>query len=294
MRRGASIAGWMLPLALLVAAVGCSWPSVRRGRPQKPLTQQQSAAVQQISERAQAAIDAGDLEQARVELLQVVALAPTSSESHQRLGKVFQLQGRLNEAEACFRKALERDPDYVSALIGVGSIEAAKGDVPSALKRFETAIEIEPHEAEAHFVYAQLLEATGRADQALAAYFRTLECNPLHALVSQRIGAIQLDRNQPDQALARLDQAVEIDPASGEARFLRGQAHLALHHLPQAVADFRAAARQLTDRADVYYQLALALEAAHEPADALRAAEHALRLVPDFAAARDLTHRLRR
>jgi tetratricopeptide (TPR) repeat protein len=166
--------------------------------------------------------------------------------------------------------------------------------LPSAIKRYETAIEIEPHEAEAHFALAQTLEAMGKTDEALAAYFRTLEFNPLHPQVSHRIGAIQLARNQPDQALARLDQAVDLEPADGGIRLLRGQAHLALQHIPEAIADLRAAASRLPNRADVYFQLALALDAAHQPTDALQAAEHALRLAPDYADARDLSQRLRR
>ena len=156
------------------------------------------------------------------------------------------------------------------------------------------AVEIEPHDAEAHFAQAQVLEAMNRTDQALAAYFRTLEFNPLHPQASLRIGAIQLARNQPDQALARLEQAVDLAPEDGEVRFLRGRAYLALRHIPEAVADFRAAARHLADRPDVHYQLALALEAANQPADALKAAEQALRLAPDYADARDLTQKLRR
>ena len=294
MRRGASIAVRCLSLSLLAASAGCSWPGARRGNPQAPPTAQQAARTQQISERAQAAVDRGDLEQARMELLQLAAQVPGSAEAHQRLGKVLQLQGRLNEAETCFRRALQLDPDYVGALIGLGAIEAAKEDPQSALKRFQLAVEIEPHDAEAHFACAEQLEAMGRSDEALAAYFRTLEFNPLHPEVSQRIGAIQLARNQPDQALARLDQAVDLAPENGEVRLLRGRAHLMLRHPPQAITDFRMAAGNLPNRADVYYFLALALVAAHQPADALKAAEQALRLAPDYADARDLSKRLRR
>ncbi len=294
MWRRASTAVWSLALVLLAASAGCSGHGMRRTTSKDPPTPEQATRSQQISERAQAAIDRQDLEQARNELLQLVAQTPGSAEAHQRLGKVLQLQGRLDEAEACFRRALELDPDYVAALIGLGNIEAARHEFQSALKRFETAIEIEPHDAEAHFACAALLETMGRTDEALAAYFRALEFNPLHAEVSQRIGAIQLARNQPDQALARLDQAVDLAPENGEVRLLRGRAHLMLRHTPQAITDFRTAAEHLPDRADVYYQLALALDADHRSADALKAAEEALRLSPDYADARVLSQKLRR
>ncbi len=294
MRRGPWIAVWGPFLILLAASAGCSFIAARRSDLHDAPTQEQAKSNQQVSERAQAAIDRGDPEQARLELLQLVAQAPRSAEAHQRLGKVLQLQGRLNEAEACFRRALDLDPDYVGALIGLGTIAAAKGDPQSALKRFETAVEIEPHDAEAHFACAQVLETLGRTDESLAAYFRTLEFNPLHSEVSQRIAAIQLVRNQPDQALARLDQAVELGPEDGEVHLLRGRAHLALRHIPQAIADLRTAVDRLPNRPDVYYYLALALDAAHQTNDALHAAEQALRLAPDYADARDLSQRLRR
>jgi tetratricopeptide (TPR) repeat protein len=293
MRRRASIVPWCLALILLFTSGGCSWHSARRRSFQELPTREQATQAQQISERAQEAFDRGDLELARMELLQLVSLSPRAAEAHQRLGKVLELEGRLSEADACFRRALELDPDYTDALTGLGNIEAARGDMQSALKRYESAIEIEPHNAEAHFARGQTLEAMGKTDDALAAYFRTLEFNPLRPQVNHRIGAIQLARNQPDQALARLDQAVDLDGADGELRLLRGRAHLALRHIPEAVADFRAAAIRLPGRADVYFQLAVALEAAHQKADALKAAEQALRLAPDYADARDLSRRLR-
>ena len=85
---------------------------------------------------------------------------------------------------------------------------------------------------------------------------------------------------------------IELAPENGEARDLRRRTHLALRHFSQAVEDFRTASLKLPDRADVSYRFAQALEADHKPAEALRAAEQALRLAPDFADARALAQRL--
>jgi tetratricopeptide (TPR) repeat protein len=292
MRRLAVIAGWGLGLLLLSAQAGCSWVGLRRHFDDGTATPAQAARTQQISEHIQEAIDRGEYEAARVELVQLLDQVPDSVEARQRLGTVLQLEGRLPEAEACFRAALQRDRDYVDALVGLGQVEAQRGDTASALKRFETAIEIDPHLFKAHFSLGRLLEATGKTNDALAAYFRALEFEPNHAETSLRIAAIQLARNQPDQALSRLDRVVELAAENGEAHELRGRAQLTLRHFSQAVEDFRAAASHLPDRPDIYYHLALALEADHKPNEALRAAERALRLAPDFADARGLSQRL--
>jgi tetratricopeptide (TPR) repeat protein len=291
MRQRASTAACGLLLCLLPAQAGCSLGSLRRDD-RGPASHQQALRVRQITERSQEAIDRGDYESARADLLQLATETPRSAEVQRRLGTIFQLEGRLPEAETSFREALKRDPDYVEALIGLGQVEAQKGDLASAVKRFETAIEIEPHRSKAHDCLARVHESTGAVDEALAEYFRALEFDPNNPDISVHIAAIQLAQQQPDQALARLDQVVELAPKIGEAHVLRGRAHLTLRHFSLAVDDFRTAISKLQPRADVYYYLALALEADHKPADALRAAQQALRIAPSFADAQGLSQRL--
>jgi tetratricopeptide (TPR) repeat protein len=292
MQRRVAIAGWRMLLVLLSAQAGCGWGALRRHVGQEIQTREQAARTQQTVEHAQEAIERGAYPEARLELVQLVAQAPQSAEARQRLGKVFQLEGRLPEAAACFRAALQRDPDYVDALIGLGQVEAEQGDVACGLKRLETAIEIDPHRAAGHYSLGSLFESLGRVDDALAEYFRAIETEPNDADSNLRIAAIQLARNQPDQALSRLDQVLELAAENGAAYDLRGRAHMKLRQFTQAIEDFRAAASRLPDRPDIPYQLALALEAAHQPVDALHAAEQALRLAPTSADAQALSQRL--
>jgi tetratricopeptide (TPR) repeat protein len=204
------------------------------------------------------------------------------------------LEGRSAEAEACYHAALARDRDYVEAMLGLGQVEAQRGDMATALKRFEMAISIDPRRPKAHYLLGRVREVVGQTDEALASYFRALEFDANDSQSIVRIAAIQLARSQPDQALSRLDQAVELVPGDGEARALRGLAHWKLHHLPEAIADLRAAVQRQPDRPDIYYNLALVLEADHKRADARSAAEQALRLAPTDSAVRQLSERLRR
>lgn len=294
MGRGARIAVFGLALGLLLGFSGCSWPGARRTSLRDALSPERAERVQAISERAQAALDAGDLDLAEREFRQLVALSPKSPEGYQRLGKVLMLRERPDEAGVNFEKALTLDPDFVGALIGLGEIEAARGDSQSAVKRFETAVEIEPRDAAAQLALGRELEAKGKADEALAAYFRALENDPFSIEASRRVASIQLARDDADQALARLDQTIEMAPADAEVLLLRGRAHLALRHVPEAVADLRTASLRLPQRPDVHFFLALALDAASRPGDALKSAEQALKLAPDYADAQSLTERLRR
>ena len=106
MRRRAVIAGWGVLLVLLSAHAGCGWAALRRNAGQEFQTPDQAARTQQTVEHAQEAIERGAHEEARLELVQLVAQVPQSAEARQRLGVVMQLEGRLPEAAACFRAAL--------------------------------------------------------------------------------------------------------------------------------------------------------------------------------------------
>jgi tetratricopeptide (TPR) repeat protein len=293
MRRRGVFAESVLLLWLLAAQAGCSWVGVRRWSDRAMPTPEEAAQAQQIIEHAQAAVDHGDVAAAELALEEQVARTPASAVAQHRLGTVYLLEGRLGDAKNCFSRALKLDPDYVDALIGLGQVETSEGDAESARKRFETAIEIDPHRTQAHFSLGSVLQIMGRTDPALAEYFRALECEPNHAEASRCIAAVQLARNQPEQALSRLDRVLEMAADDGEARFLRGRAQLALGHTEAAIADLKGTVGRLPGRADVHYHLALALEADHKPAEALRAAEEASRLAPDFKQAQSLSNRLR-
>ena len=220
--------------------------------------------------------------------------SPRSAEAYHRLGRVLQLQGEWTEAGAAYRRALELDPEYVAALIGQGEVEAQLGRHEDALRRLDAAIEIDPHQAEAHLAEGRVLETLGKIDEALAAYFRSLEIEPNSATVILRVATLQLARRQPDQALARLDQVLELAPDDPEAHHQRGPGAPGAQASGPGGRRPPLRGRGLANRPDVFYHLALALNADHKTADAARGHRAALKLAPEYADARDLSRRLRR
>ena len=279
-------------LAVALASPGCAfW----REREERAATSPEHVALaRQLSLDAQTAIDRHEYSQARALLERLVALAPRSAEALQRLGLVWQLEGRLDEAESSFQRALKLDPEYVGALVGLGEVDAARERWAEALARFEPAVEIDPNQSQALFDMGGALERLGRRDDALAAYFRAHALDPSAPMITLRIATLQLERQEPEQALARLEQLLEQTPDDPEARHQRGRARLALKRNSGALADLRYAAIKLPERAEVYYHLALALDAAKLHADAIQAADQAVKLAPGYADARDLSARLRR
>jgi cytochrome c-type biogenesis protein CcmH len=128
----------------------------------------------------------------------------------------------------------------------------------------------------------------------MSSYYESLQRDPDESLALLRVAQLQLDRNRPEAALARLERLMELRPTDPEVRLRRGRAFLALHQIPEAVADLEFAATRLPDRPDVMYQLALAREQSRDIQSAVIAANRAAELAPDSAAARNLAERLRR
>ncbi len=279
-------------LAAMLASPGCAlW----REREERAASSPEHVALaRQLSLDAQTAIDGRDFERARSLLERLASIAPKSAEAQQRLGLVWQLEGKIDQAESSFQHALRLDPEYVGALVGLGEVEAARERWAEALARFEHALEIDPNQSQALFDMGGALERLGRRDDALAAYFRAHALDPSATAISLRIAILQLERREPEQALARLEQLLEQTPDDPEARHQRGRARLALKRTADALADLRFAASKLPQRADVYYHLALALDASRLRADAILAADQAVKLAPGYADARDLSARLRR
>ena len=285
MRRRAVIA---VGLTGLVA--GCAGHS-HRVAPPSPA---RLASIQEASQAAQEAYDRRDWPRAQAELERLVDEAPQLAEAHHRLGRVLHAQERPAEAEAEFRAALELDRDYVDAQIGLGELALEGGRLVEALRFLDRAIEFEPGRAEAHLARGRTLEALGRPDDAQDAYFLALESDPTLTAAPMRIAALQIARGRFDQALVRLDAVLELLPEDAEAQALRGRAFLALKQNGPAVEALRFASEKLPDRPDVFYDLALALEAASKSADARKAADRAATLAPEWAEARELSQKLRR
>ena len=258
------------------------------------VTPEDRARRQQWNESARSAIDRADWDEAQGWLLQLLAELPQSAESHHRLGRVLEAKGETAAAEAEYRRALELEPDSADALLELGQLEARTGRWQAALDHIHLSIEIDPKRADAHLAEGRVLETLGRQEDALAAYFRALAIDSSNSTAMRAAAVVQLDRGQSDQALARLTHVLELTPGDPESLFYRGRAHLSLGHVAEAVGDLRAAGSALMDRADVHYYLALALEQAQKPAEALQAAQRALALAPADAAVQGLSERLRR
>jgi len=102
--------------------------------------------------------------------------------------KFFHMRARnyLKEARKLFLEALQHDPDYARAYVGLAECEARMNDWHGAKFALEDiiglarrAIKIEPDLAEAHAALGLALQMAGQNDAAVEAYRKALSLDPL-------------------------------------------------------------------------------------------------------------------
>ena len=74
-------------------------------------------------------------------LSRAVQLCPRHAEALDDLGRVRERQGRLDEAEALYRRALEADPENPAPHAGLGDVRFAREDYDGAVPHYETFLE---------------------------------------------------------------------------------------------------------------------------------------------------------
>jgi tetratricopeptide (TPR) repeat protein len=148
---------------------------------------------------------------------------------------------RLNEAVACYRRALELSPDYPEAHNNLGSALQAQGRLDEAVTCYRRALELRPDYPEAHNNLGSALQAQGRLDEAVTCYRRALKLKPDLPDVNSNLGLALKKQGRLDEAVACCRRALELRPNYPEAHNNLGSALQALGRLDEAVTCYRRA-----------------------------------------------------
>lgn len=167
---------------------------------------------------------------------------PNYARVHNRIGTELLKAGKLEDAAAEFKKAIEADPTHAGAYNNLGIAYERMGR-EEAQAQFEKAIQLMPDFTHAHFNLARILFKKGRGTAAVAELQKTIQIDPNHVGALNMLG-MALGRQQKfAEAQSYLERAVRLDPNHAEARNNLGAAYAGLGRLREAVAQFEAALR---------------------------------------------------
>jgi len=139
-----------------------------------------------------------------------IELDPLNADSWEYLAVTAFMMGRLDQAAADVRKALEVDPNDWAGPIDLGQIDLLQGRPQNALREAERI----GSDADRAPLYALAYYALGRKKESDSALRKLMM--KYHASDAFSIATIYAFRNQPDKAFEWLDRAyAQHDPSLG-------------------------------------------------------------------------------
>jgi tetratricopeptide (TPR) repeat protein len=183
------------------------------------------------------------------------------AETLNNLGILLRRFGRLDDAIACYRRALAKRPDYALALGNLGMALQEQGDVEEAIACLAKSLELKPGSADGHNNLAVALDAAGIGDQAELHYRHALALKPDHPQALANLGNSERLVGRLDEAERLERRALEVKPDYPEALTYLG-ATLRLKGDSDAGIDcFRRALAARSDYPAAHMSLAMALMA---------------------------------
>jgi type IV pilus biogenesis/stability protein PilW len=160
-----------------------------------------------------------------------IALAADPDMPEARLGRGLVMEygfGKLAEAEADYRRALQIRPAYPEAHNNLGQLLAKSGRSTEALAEFDKAIDInlymEPWVARCN--KGQTLYQVGRRDEGLAELRTCLRIAPRYCQGRRQLGRLLLGEGKLNEALVELEAYARTCPTAVDAQLQLGMARL--------------------------------------------------------------------
>ena len=158
----------------------------------------------------------GRLDEAEAIYRRLLAADPDDAEAHHMLGLVAAQTGRIDEAERHLEAAIARRPDHPEAHNNLGNLRQLQGRLEEAVAAHERAVAIRPDNVKAHFNLAVALTRSGRPEEAERSYRRCLELDPAMGEAHHNLAKLLRSRQRLDEAEACLMRLLELRPKDAE------------------------------------------------------------------------------
>jgi predicted O-linked N-acetylglucosamine transferase (SPINDLY family) len=177
---------------------------------------------------------AGEFEAAARSLEHSLALDGSLAGSAANLGTALYHLQRPEEAEVAWRRALALDPSLAEARLGLGRLNAARGDLPAALREFSGAHKLRPQDPAIALMGARELDDAGGQAPAIELLGAALGALPDNADLQDALGKLLHRAGRHADARACYERALASDPD-------RPETHLNLGHALESLGSYAAA-----------------------------------------------------
>ena len=145
-------------------------------------------------------------------LHQVIEQEPHSPAAWNNLARVFNDQGRQEDALHAFKKAIKLSPRYANAWNNLGNFHIENGNRVEALLAYKQATRFEPQNAKPWINLAHTHLDSGQPDLAIRAYKKAIRLVPENTSLLNDLGNIYRGMNRFKDAISSYNKAIKLTP----------------------------------------------------------------------------------
>jgi len=182
--------------------------------------------------RTQTLLDLGDLlismdrlNDADAKFKGAIELAPSDPGGYYHRGRLLLRMNRDDEAAKSFSMALHLDPTFPGAHMGLGRISFRRGELGAARSRFRAELQLRPDDPRLLLELANLLMDTGESRAALACLKWLVAMNPREVSGWLNLAVAQFSRGHYSEGITSCMTALAKDPGNVTAMYNLGLAH---------------------------------------------------------------------
>ena len=137
---------------------------------------------------------------------------PDSIKLLYNLGTAYELDGRFDDAAGVYQEILARDGAYEPALLGMGNIELAVGDLAGAERAYSQATIDDPSDENADCNLGIVLVKEGKTDRAIQVLRRAIRIGPSNPTAYYNLGTAYQVGGDRTRAVDMYKRALDLKP----------------------------------------------------------------------------------
>jgi tetratricopeptide (TPR) repeat protein len=180
-----------------------------------------------------------DYDAARQQYEVVARLDPYEYHNHYRLGLVYQLLERLQEAAASYLNALNLKPEDGPSNMSLGTVYYALNQPQEALKYAERAVQFDPKSSAAWVNYGLILDANNDFAKAEGAYRKSVDLDSSNPVTRLYLGENLLSQKKYGEARSVFAELARLQDSPLHRKRL-GDAYAGEKNFAEAINQYRA------------------------------------------------------
>lgn len=154
---------------------------------------------------------------------EAIGVDPKNTEIKNNLASAYIMNGELEKAKPLLKQVLD-DPLYPTpqfAYFNLARIYERQGKIDEAIEQYELALDIRPEYVDAHYNLGLLYLQQGRTDRAIEQFSAATRLSPKIAVYQQSLGVAYVQAGKYEEARLAFQRVIAIEPNSPSAEYAR-------------------------------------------------------------------------